>query len=99
MNQNKRLVLSSLSRIFITLLILAVLGLQFLEECHVHSDGVDHSDCPLCLLSGIIQSPNINHVLLEKPLQYSQKIFPIIDSFICIYFRGFLYTPCGPPQA
>jgi hypothetical protein len=82
----------------IILLALTVIGIQILEATHRHADGADHYDCPLCLLSGTLQSPNINHDLLEKPLQYSQKVFPTTDLFICIYFRGFLYTTCGPPQ-
>ncbi len=86
------------NKLYVWLAILAVLGLQFLEECHLHGDGANHSDCPLCLLSGTLQSPSINHVQLEKPLQYSQKVSPIIDSFICIYFHGFFYNLCGPPQ-
>jgi hypothetical protein len=99
MNQNRRLVPSIQSLGCIALLILAFLGLQFLEEWHVHSDRLDHSDCPLCLLSGIMQAPRIVHSLLSKPFLLDQDIFQTIDLFPCIYFRGFLYTPCGPPQA
>jgi hypothetical protein len=76
----------------------AVLAVQIMAATHMHADGENHADCPLCLLSGTLQSPNIINIQLEKPLQYSQKVSPIIDSFICIYFRGFLYTPCGPPK-
>jgi len=99
MNQNRRLLSSVQSLGLSALIILTFLGLQFLEESHVHHDGAEHSDCPLCLLSGTLQSPTVNHVQLEKPLQYSQNVSPISDSLIFVYFRGFLYTPCGPPHA
>jgi hypothetical protein len=99
MNQNKRLVSALMSGSFIALLILAVLGLQILVACHVHADGEDHANCPLCLISGTLQSSSVNRFIPGNPLHFIEKAYPAITSFICICFPGYHYPSCGPPYA
>ncbi len=99
MIQSNRHPSSFRARCVILFLGIAVFAVQIVVATHTHADGADHADCPLCLLSGTLQSPSVSRFIPENPLQFSEKAYPAIPSFIGITFPGFHYPSCGPPQA